>query len=339
MSDYDVFRAGDIVLQSGVTATDMRLAYRTYGTLNALKDNAILYPTSFSARHSDIDYLVAPGGVLDPTRYFVIITNLFGNGLSSSPSNYESIPASNFPFISLHDAVQIQRKLVREAFGITRLALVYGWSMGGMQAYHWAALHPDMIERIAVICGSARCSPYNYVFLESVKAALVADPAFEDGRFILAPLRGLKAMGRIYAGWAMSYDYYRTESWRREGFASLEEYLEKSWDVAFAERDANDLLSQIAMWQRGDISASPSFGGDFTKAMAAITAKVLLVPGRTDSYFQVGDNADELPLLVNAASAELLPIPSINGHRAGNPRRSPEDRAFLVETISRFLRT
>ena len=126
--------------------------------------------------------------------------------------------------------------------------------MGGMQAYHWAACHPDMVERAAVVCGSARCSPYNHVFLEGVKAALTADPAFRDGRFVEKPVAGLRAMGRVYAGWAMSHAFYRDEVWREAGFNSLEDYLARSWDGAFARRDANDLLAQIGIWQRGDIS-------------------------------------------------------------------------------------
>ena len=130
-----------------------------------------------------------------------------------------------FPQITYHDAIAIQHRLLTERFGITKLALVYGWSMGGMQTYHWAALHPDMVARAAVVCGSARCAPYNYVFLESVKAALTGDPAFRDGRFVEKPIAGYRAMGRVYAGWAMSHGFYRDELWREAGFTSLEDYL------------------------------------------------------------------------------------------------------------------
>ena len=199
--------------------------------------------------------------------------------------------------------------------------------MGGMQAYHWAACHPDMVERAAIVCGSARCSPYNHVFLEGVKAALTTDPNFRDGRFVAKPTAGLRAMGRIYAGWAMSHAFYRDEVWREAGFNSLEDYLARSWDVAFARRDANDLLAQIGIWQRGDISQCPEFGGDINRALAAIRAHVLLMPGQTDRYFDVRDNEAEIGQLVNAKSAELHPIPSIHGHRAGNPINYPADRA------------
>jgi len=332
--DYHLFQAGDVALQSGVVFPSMRLAYQTYGQLNARKDNVIVYPTSFSAQHVDTEWLIQPGGILDPERYFIIIPNLFGNGLSSSPSNSEG---TTFPAVSYHDAVAVQRRLLVERFGISTIALVYGWSMGGMQAYHWAACHPDMVERAAIVCGSARCSPYNHVFLEGVKAALTTDPNFRDGRFVAKPTAGLRAMGRIYAGWAMSHAYYRDEVWREAGFNSLEDYLVGSWDTAFARRDANDLLAQIGIWHRGDISQCPEFGGDMDSALAAITARVLLMPGQTDRYFDVRDNEAEIGRLVNAKSAELHPIPSIHGHRAGNPVTNTVDRDFIKAEISALL--
>ena len=333
-SDYEIFEAGDVTLQSGAVFPSMKLAYKTYGTLNPAKDNVILYPTSFNAQHFDTEWLIGPDGVLDPTRYFIIIPNLFGNGLSSSPSNSGNGP---FPQISYHDAIAVQHRLLTERFGITKLALVYGWSMGGMQAYHWAALHPDMVARAAVVCGSARCAPYNQVFLESVKAALTGDPAFRDGRFVERPTIGYRAMGRVYAGWAMSHGFYRDELWREAGFTSLEDYLVRAWDTIFARRDANDLLAQVGIWQRGDISRCDAFGGDLDRALAAVRAHMLLMPGATDRYFDVRDNEDELGKLGNAKSAVLHPIPSLHGHRAGNPVNNPPDQAFLKAEVAALL--
>ena len=86
-SNYEIFEAGDVTLQSGTVFPSLKLAYKTYGTLSPARDNVILYPTSFSAQHFDTEWLIRPDGVLDPSRYFIIIPNLFGNGLSSSPSN------------------------------------------------------------------------------------------------------------------------------------------------------------------------------------------------------------------------------------------------------------
>jgi homoserine O-acetyltransferase len=333
-----VFDAGDVVLQSGHVFPGMQLAYETYGTLNAARDNVVVYPTSFAAQHHDTEWLAAPGGILDTDRWFVVIPNLFGNGLSSSPSNsLDRFKLSDFPRISYHDAVSVQRRMLVEVFGIERVALVYGWSMGGMQAYQWAASFRSSVRRVAVVCGSARCSPYNFVFLEAVKAALMADPAYRDCAFRETPTAGLRAMGRIYAGWAMSHPYFRDELWREAGFKTLEAYLEGSWDRAFARRDANDLVAQIGIWQSGDISRTKHFAGDFVRAMGSITADVLLMPGATDRYFQAEDNEAEVPLLTSARSVTLRPIPSAHGHRAGNPHSIPADRDFLRAAIAEFM--
>ena len=93
----------------------------------------------------------------------------------------------------------MQQRLLAEVFGIERVALVYGFSMGAQQAFHWAALFPDRVERIAPICGSAKTSADNFVFLEGFKAALTADPVWPDGGFATPPTRGFQAMGRVYA--------------------------------------------------------------------------------------------------------------------------------------------
>jgi homoserine O-acetyltransferase/O-succinyltransferase len=338
--DYRIFEAGDVRLQSGAVFPQLKLAYKTFGRLDPSRDNVILYPTSFGAQHYDTEWLIEPGGALDPERYFIIIPNLFGNGLSSSPSNSRALFGdAPYPLVSYHDAVAVQRRLLVEEFGIGRIALVYGWSMGGMQAYHWAACHPEMVERAAVVCGSARCSPYNYVFLEAVKAALTTDPNYQNGRFIARPDAGLRAMGRVYAGWAMSYEFYRDELWRESGFGSVEDYLAGTWDTAFAHRDADNLLAQVATWQNGDISRCEAFDGDLDRALANIRARMLLMPGQTDRYFDVRANEAELAKLVNARSAQLRPIPSVHGHRAGNPMRIPADRAFINQTVSRFLQS
>ena len=157
-----------------------------------------------------------------------------------------------------------------ERLGVERIALVYGWSMGGQQAYHWGALYPDMVERIAVLCGSAKTAPHNLVFLEGIKHALMADPAWRDGYFAEPPVRGLRAMARIYAGWALSQAFYREELWRTIGFSSLEDFLIAGWEANYLRRDADNLLAMIWTWQHADISANELYSGDLAKALGAV---------------------------------------------------------------------
>ncbi len=133
MEDYFVFNAGNVVLQSGITFRDARLAYQTYGKLSAEKSNVILYMTPFSAHHYDIEWMVGPGKALDTDKYFVVIPNLFGNGLSSSPSNaIEPFSGSRWPNFTIADNVAIQHQLLTQELGIEVLQLACGWSMGGL---------------------------------------------------------------------------------------------------------------------------------------------------------------------------------------------------------------
>jgi len=150
-----VFECGDVGLQRGETLKNARIVYKTFGMLSPQRDNVIVYPTSYSAQHSDIEWLVSPDHALDPSRYFIVIPNMFTNGLSTSPSNY----GAEFPQVTTYDNVAQQRRLLNEVFGVDRVKLVYGWSMGAQQAYHWAALFGEAVERIVVNCGSAEKRP------------------------------------------------------------------------------------------------------------------------------------------------------------------------------------
>ncbi|HUN40798.1 MAG TPA: alpha/beta fold hydrolase, partial [Acetobacteraceae bacterium] len=166
------FDAGDVTLQSGAVLAKARLSWKAHGTLSPQGDNVVLYPTSYGAQHPDLEWLISPDGVLDPTRWFIVIPDMFGNGLSSSPSDTQDYPA----LVTIFDNVRVQRRLLTEQFGVARLACVYGWSMGALQAYHWAALFPDDVARVVVNCGVARTAVHNQVFLKGLMATLEAAP-------------------------------------------------------------------------------------------------------------------------------------------------------------------
>src|SRR5438552_789210 len=121
------FELGNFELQGGRVLRDARLVYRTHGALAPDRSNVVLYPTSYGAHHTDIEWLIRPDGFLDPRRFFVVIPNMFGNGLSSSPSHAQGVPA-DFG-VTHHDNVAAQDRLLREVFGIADLAdyLVRSW--------------------------------------------------------------------------------------------------------------------------------------------------------------------------------------------------------------------
>ncbi|MFC4427243.1 alpha/beta fold hydrolase [Deinococcus navajonensis] len=327
-----VFELGDLEVERGGFIRDARLAWQTHGTLNAARDNVIVYPCSYTATHEGQRWLIGPDGVLDPERWFIVIPDMFSNGLSSGAADTPDYP----DVVTLRDNVLAQSRLLREAFGVERVAAVYGFSMGAMQAYHWAALFPEQVERAIVVCGSARTAVHNRVFLSGLLRTLEAAPEhLGGGRFSAEPLAALRAFGHIYAGWGLSQDFYREELFRTAlGFPDLETYLRSDWEGGFARCRAANLYAQAISWLHGDISANALYGGNLNQALAAIEARVLLMPSETDLYFRVADNAAELPHLRAGA---LRPIPSIWGHRAGSPAGLPEELAFLKGTVRSWL--
>lgn len=328
---------GDIGLQSGAKLTDATLVLKSWGELNTARDNAILISTSFGATHRDFEWMIGADSLFDPTRYFIVIANLFGNGLSSSPSTSATFAERwCFPAVTAFDNALVQKFALDRMFGICRLALVAGWSMGGQVAYHMAALFPDDVERLLPICASAKTAQHNVVFLEGARAVLCADCAYDPKTnwFIRPPQRALSALGRYYAGWALSQQFYRQELWRPLGYETLEDFLRRYWEAGFAGKDANNLLAQINTWQLADISANPLYEKDMDKALRAIRAYALVMPGESDLYFPVEDCAQEAARMPRA---RLCPIPSPWGHRAGNPVRSAPDRAFLRQRVHELL--
>ena len=172
------------------------------------------------------------------------------------------------------------------------------------------------------------------MFLESVRATLIADAAWRDGEYESPPQKGIRAVGRLYASWAMSQAFYREGLHLREGDTSLQQYLEKRWDPNFFRSDANDLLSMLATWQATDIADNERYGGDWPAALGAIRCPAIVMPSRTDLYFPPEDSAAAVKHMPNA---ELRVIESVWGHRAGSPNSDPRDIAFIDQGIRDLL--
>lgn len=331
-SEPQRFAIANFELQCGVILPAAELVYQTYGTLNADRSNVVLYPTSYGAQHSDVDWLIKPSGILDPTEWFVIMPNMFGNGLSTSPSNCEAAKAKGFYFTHF-DNVRSQHALLN-SLGIEQIALAYGWSMGAQQAYHWGTLYPDKVERIAAICGTAKTTDHNRVFLYSLRAALQGDPAWNGDCFEGTPERGFHTFTQIYASWAASQAYYRAKPYLEWGYTSLEDYLLRSWEAGYRKRDPHNLLAMIETWLHCDVGDNPVYGEDYEKAMGAISAKTLVMPATTDLYFTPEDCEAEAELIANST---YKPIDSIWGHRAGNPYQNKDDEEFIQQAVAALL--
>lgn len=332
--DYSVFRLGDFELQSGAVLPDAQLAYKTYGELNPGKDNVVVLPTFFTGSHMRNEGFFGVGRAIDPARHYVVSINLFGNGISSSPSNTPPpFNAASFPEITLYDNIRAQYRLLTEELGVARIALVTGWSMAGCQAFQWGAQYPDFVDAILPFCASAKTSEHNFVFLEGPKAALQADANYADGNYTSPPVKGLKAFGRIYAGWAFSQTFFREQMYRLKNFDTAEALLQDS-EQDHLDWDANDLLCKLKTWQLGDISANVLYQNDFKAALNAIKAETIVIVCDNDLYFRPEDNQIEIEHIIGG---ELRIYESPWGHCVASPGNCPDFERYLDQAISELL--
>lgn len=330
------FALGDFPLAGGGVIPAASLDYRVYGTLAADRSNLVLYPSSYGAWPEDIDWVVGP--ILDPERWCVVLVSQFGNGRSSSPSTgAPGLAGGRWP-VDHRDNVAAQRRLLEDVFAVTTPALIYGWSMGAQQAFHWAVLEPERTQRICCVCGTARTTPHNRVFLLSLRQALSADSSWDGRRFRGLPEQGLRTFALIYASWAASQPFYRRGAHHQLGYASVEAYVEQAWLPAYRRHDPHDLLAMLDVWLANDVAAAAGIASgdadaDLAAALGRIQARTAVIAGRHDLYFTPEDCGAEAAL-ISGAHFEVLE--SDLGHRAGNPRDATAEQRQLRAAVERL---
>ena len=323
-----------VTLQSGEVIPNAKMVYSCCGTLNDARDNVVVFPTCYMGTHADNEGYYGKGRAIDPARHFIISINMFGNGLSSSPSNTPPpFDGPRFPNITIHDNVACQHRLLTQELGITRVALVTGWSMAACQSFEWASQFPGMVDAVLPFFGSARTSPHNFVFLEGVKAALQADQDWSSGDYTDPPVRGLKAFARVYAGWGYSQTFYRAGLYRDLGYETVEELL-LGWEQDHLAWDANDLLAMLWTWQNSDVSANTVYGGDLTRALDAMEARAVVMPCTDDLYFPPADSEIEVAQMRHG---ELRVFDSPWGHCAAVPGDVPAFDVFFDDAVKALL--
>lgn len=322
--------------ESGVVLPRAIVVYGTYGRLNAARDNAILLPSHYMANHHGYEWLIGLGRALDTATMFLVATELFGNGHSSSPSNTpEPYHGPRFPVTTIRDNVNAVHQLLRQDLGITHLRAVIGFSMGAQQAFQWAVSYPDFADRVVATSGTAKTYGHGVVRLEGQIAALTTDPTFNGGDYTTPPKKGMEAFGMVWAGWLYSQEWWRRELWKTTAppGTTFEQYLDTFRTNFLSTADANDVILQARTWERHDVGATPGFNGDVEAALRSIKVPLLYMPSETDLYFPIGDARYEQQFI---SKVQFTPIPSLWGHPAG-AGASPADRDFLNRTIARFL--
>ena len=322
---------GDLGLESGEVIVDYRQSFVTHGAPNADRSNAILVCPALTATHHRLDFLIGAGKALDPARWFVIVADPIGNGLSTSPSNSAAQPRMRFPRFALRDMVEAQHRLLTGHLGIERVHAVVGASMGGIQALQWAVSHPRFMDRVVAMTPMARTAPWAVLVTETARACLCADPAWTGDGFAASPERGWRA----YAG-LMSALLMRTP----DAVATLgdADAAHRWFDGVVAQQatigfDAHDYLYQSWAYERHDVGTTPGFVGDTQAALASIESKALLLAPPLDLF---NPAAEARAAAAAIPGARFVEIPSAMGHLAATSALAA-DAAFLNREIGAFL--
>ncbi|KAA1473922.1 homoserine acetyltransferase [Dentipellis sp. KUC8613] len=334
MTETQYYHHGRFQVAGGVLP-DAVTAYRTYGDP---QNPCIVFPTCYGAKLEGQSYMAGPGKALDTDKYFVVAFALFSNGESSSPSNTKApYNGPYFPSVSYADNIRAQHAVLTKKLGVQKIFSTIGFSMGGQQAYYWAVMHPEMVERFVVICGSARTSDHNQCFIQGPKNAMLASKDFEDGHYKFTPQYGIRAFARAYSAWAYGQTWFRNKGFQHGGkYPDLNTFLHEVWEAGYLENwDANDMITLINTWDKGDVSLI-RHGGDLEKCLSEIKAKGLIMPCKTDLYFPPEDSENEVKFMGD--NAKLVIIPSVWGHMAGGGTNAQDDE-FIKQAVATFFQS
>ncbi|WGM37560.1 homoserine O-acetyltransferase [Caulobacter sp. NIBR1757] len=334
-----------LALDSGSRLDNLEIAWRSFGTLNADRSNAVLICHALtldqhvagthpvSGKEGWWTRLVGPGRPLDPADWFILCSNVIGgcNG-SSGPGSVD--PATGkaygltFPVITIGDMVRAQAMLV-EAMGISKLAAVVGGSMGGMQVLQWAADYPERLEAVVCVASAARHSAQNIAFHEVGRQAVMADPDWRGGAYAEAGVRPEK--GLAVARMAAHITYLSEAALQRKfgrelqndglsfGFDAdfqVESYLRHQGGSFVNRFDANSYLYITRAMDYFDLAAP--HGGVLAQAFQGARDVKFCVLSFTSDWLYPTVESRHIVRALNAAGAEVsfLEIESDKGHDA-----------------------
>ena len=262
---------GDFPLLNGQTIRQCRIGYRTYGTLNAQKNNAILFPTWFGGQSEHLGRLIGPDKLLDSTRYFIIAVDAFGNGISSSPSNSPTQPGDKFPLFTIADMVRSQHALLTRHLHIDHLYAVIGGSMGGMQTFEWMVRYPNFMDKAIPYVGTPKFGGYD--ILEWRQALNM----IEIGKRYHVPGDSIRGMLN-----AFTHLLVRTPEWIATHYQP--QAMDSIFHRFFAGEPSvftnDNFAAQVRAMLRHDVSKP--YGGSLKRAAQRVKAQVLVIQVSTD---------------------------------------------------------
>jgi homoserine O-acetyltransferase/O-succinyltransferase len=330
---HQLYRIGDLTLESGDVIKDFAISYVTHGTLNARKSNAILMVTAISGNHHRLDFVIGPGKALDTDRYFIIATDAIGNGLTTSPSNSTAQPRMTFPKFSIRDMVTSQHRLLTEHLGINHVVAIVGPSMGGMQALQWGVSFPEFMDGLVAMVPLAKTPAWTVAVLEATRKAIMLDPAWNQGNYTSPPEQGIRLWRDV-----LSFLAARSPEMYRDQFQNQLDVLpwlraqEANLIKAF---DANDWIYQTWAYERHDVGTTPGMNGDYAKALQSIKAKTLILVGTKDLLNPEWEPQEAARHIRDVRMVTISPG-TVTGHASAGGT-FPADVDFLNRETAEFL--
>ena len=266
---------GRCTLDSGQTIEHCRVGYRTFGTLNAAGDNAVLMPTWLNGRTEDLLALVgsAPSKtrLIDTTKYYAVLLDALGDGVSSSPSNSDDQKGPSFPAITERDMVRAEYRAVTEVLRLKHARAIVGISMGGEQTFEWAVTYPEFFNLAVPIIGTPQLTSYDLLSHTITEDAMLADPDYKDGKY--GEKQPALKLANELLKMELTTPQFRVEHTDRKDFPALLEEARKP-----ERQDAND-----RMWQLKAVLAQDVLRGKpLEEVVKATRAKWLVIVSAHD---------------------------------------------------------
>jgi len=298
---------GDFHLRDGRVIHEFRLGYRTLGKLNSDKSNAVLWPTWIGGRTEDLLPFIGPANVVDTNKYFVVLVDAIGNGVSSSPSNSTRQPLMKFPKFTIRDMVEAEHQLCTDVLHLSHLHAVLGISMGGMQAFEWVVTYPDYMDSGIPMSGSPQSTSFDKLNWTAQIDAIELDPAWNHGN----------PTGPLGRGFALSEEInslngtspsYRVTHTSPKDFDVFVAEIRKS-----AKGDGGTASDQIRQRQAVIALDIPGeFGLTMEQAAKRVRAKLLIVVSAQDHVV----NPRPALQFAAAVNAPVINLDSPCGHQS-----------------------
>jgi homoserine O-acetyltransferase len=316
-SELRIAELGACRLDSGETIEECHVGYRTFGKLDATKSNVVLFPTWFTGSTKALVDIV-PDKIVDTKKFFLVLVDALGDGVSSSPSSSRKQPRLRFPKFTIHDMVESQRRLLHEVFGVQKVHTVMGISMGGMQAFEWAVSHPDDVGRIVPIVGTPQLTAQDLLLWNAELHVLEGSKVYANGEYA-DPAPKIPELQELH--WLMlTTPAHRSSETSRDAFDAWITPLRN--DTAF---DWNDWHRQLEAMLAHDVARAAS--GDLGAAARQVKAKAMVIVAEHDQMV----NPAPSKAFAKAMNAKLVVLDTACGHMA------PSCDASLGASVRTFL--